>query len=384
MSTKEKFFHSGMPGAPTLSGTAGAIITVLDAVLKDGWGSVTVDSVVVASSVATVTRAAGISFVLDQVVLMAGATPSGLNGEKRALSVTATTFTFDATGISDQTATGTITAKVAPLGWDKPYSGTNLAAYRPADVTGLRMYLRVDHTSALTPRVVGYETMSDVNTGTGPFPTATQMSGGLYWPASHTANGTAVNWVIFGDHAGFYIGVQTNTAHTSGITVLYWFGDVIPKKSGDAYCCKISGANASLAAATSSTEDESYSGIAKTRTFLSRSVTQLGSSRAGTSYAPGLVSNQFSGGSSQVFVYPNTADNALYVVQPICAEGVTSNLAIRGLMPGLFLSPQNCVSFFAHLDRVLGVASLTGRAVYAVYLQGTPSLAFFDATGPWR
>src|SRR5574337_1895785 len=315
MSTKEKFYHSAMSGAPTLSGTAGALITVLDAVLKDGWGSVTLDSLVVASNVATVTRSAGIGFVVDQVVTIDGATPSGLNGEKRVLSVTATTFTFDATGISDQTATGTITAKVSPLGWDKPYSGTNLAAYRPSDVTGLRMYLRVDHTTALTPRVLGYETMSDINTGTGPFPTSTQMSGGLYWPASHTANGSAVNWVIFGDHAGFYIGVQTNSAHTAGITSIFYFGDEIPKKSGDAYSCKISGSGATLAATTSSTEDEAYSGIAKARTYVSRSVTQLGSSRAGTSYAPGLVANSFSGSSSQVFVYPNTADNSLYVVR---------------------------------------------------------------------
>jgi hypothetical protein len=33
-------------------------------------------------------------------------------------------------------------------------------------------------------RASGYESMSDVNTGTGPFPTAAQVAGGGYWEKS--------------------------------------------------------------------------------------------------------------------------------------------------------------------------------------------------------
>ena len=64
------------------------------------------------------------------MLLIAGASPAGLNGEQRVTSVTATQFTFAATE-SDQTATGTITSKIAPIGgWQKAFSGTNKAAYQ--------------------------------------------------------------------------------------------------------------------------------------------------------------------------------------------------------------------------------------------------------------
>src|SRR5574337_1555206 len=57
----------------------------------------------------------------------------------------------------------------SPAGWVKPYSGTNLAAYRAA--TGNQFYFRVDDSGTVEARISGYETMSDVNTGTGQFPT---------------------------------------------------------------------------------------------------------------------------------------------------------------------------------------------------------------------
>lgn len=66
----------------------------------------------------------------------------------------------------------------AAVGWTKAFSGTNMAAYKQSAGSN-QLYLRVDDTNATDARVVGYETMSDVNTGTGPFPTATQQSGGL-------------------------------------------------------------------------------------------------------------------------------------------------------------------------------------------------------------
>ena len=190
--TTVKYYHSAMSGVATLNGTAGSLISVLDACLVTGFNLKTADSLVVAGGIATLTISAGIgAFEVDAVALVAGATPSGLNGEKRVLSVTTNTITFAATGISDQTATGTITAKLAPAGWEKVYSGTNLAAYRSSDVSGTRMYMRVDDTGTTNARVVGYESMTDVNTGVMPFPTSLQQSGGYYWPKASAANGTA-------------------------------------------------------------------------------------------------------------------------------------------------------------------------------------------------
>ena len=123
MPNSVRFYDSTMSGAPALSGTAGALIGVLDGCLVDGFGSVTVNSLVVASNVATATVSAGHQFAMigntGPVIRIEGATPSGLNGDWRVTVTGATTFTFATTGISDQTATGMITAKRAPAGFEK-------------------------------------------------------------------------------------------------------------------------------------------------------------------------------------------------------------------------------------------------------------------------
>ncbi len=81
MSTAVKYYDSTMSGAPSLSGTAGALVGVLDACLVDGFGSVTVDSLTVASNVATATISGGHQFAMigntGPVITIAGANPSG-------------------------------------------------------------------------------------------------------------------------------------------------------------------------------------------------------------------------------------------------------------------------------------------------------------------
>ena len=71
--TSVKYFHSEMPGAPVMSGTAGSRIAVLDACLVDGWGLLTASSVVVAAGVATATFPTSHAFEPRTVALVAGA-----------------------------------------------------------------------------------------------------------------------------------------------------------------------------------------------------------------------------------------------------------------------------------------------------------------------
>ena len=51
--TSVKVFHSAMNGAPTLSGSAGALLSVLDSCLSDGWGSKTMTTGAISGGVAT-------------------------------------------------------------------------------------------------------------------------------------------------------------------------------------------------------------------------------------------------------------------------------------------------------------------------------------------
>jgi hypothetical protein len=202
--TSVKFFTSQMSGAPALPGVAGALIALLDACAKDGFDLKTLTSLTVAGGVATAAYTGTHSAMVDAVVLIAGVTggPSGwagLNGEQKITGKPGAASVTFATNLPDGIYTGTITMKMAPLGFAKPFSGVNLAAYRSLDPMSTGMYLRVDDTAAQTARVFGCESMSDINTYAGQFPTNAQMAGGGYWGKSSVANSVPVQWALIGD-----------------------------------------------------------------------------------------------------------------------------------------------------------------------------------------
>jgi hypothetical protein len=204
-----KWFSSAMGGASQVTNAAGQVISnILDPCLKDGFGTITLDSLVVSSGIATLTKSTGHGFLDYQVIEIAGATPSALNAQHRFTRTSATVGTFVATGISDQTATGTITAKTPGLGFAKTFSGTNLAAYKSGSAQSYGHLLRVDDSATSFPRVRGYATMSDINTGTDPYPTDALMSGGGYFPKSSTS--TARSWLLAGNDRGFFLNVDYN------------------------------------------------------------------------------------------------------------------------------------------------------------------------------
>ena len=398
-----KYYHSNMPGAPVLSGAAGALIAILDACLKDGFGLKTVDSLVIAGGVATMTISTGMTFEQDAVVQIAGITggAAALNGDRRLLSIAGNTATFDATGVSDQAAAGSITAKVSPLGWAKPFAGTNVGVYRATDPTSLGMYLRVDDTGTTTARVVGYETMSDVNTGTGPFPTSAQVAGGGYWEKSGAAGSTARNWIIVGDERAFYWWCVPNAATTvTSQGLLRGFGDLIPRRSTDGYAAFLQAEIASVVTSTSTMLDLSLMTNSTGGFYLMspRQQTGLGSATALYLYAESkrsTTAGNMKSGSPSGFVspYPNTADNALDLDRALAFESF--DYSVRGQLPGLLHLPQNVGFSFSTWDKIAGQGTLLGRKLMAIRTgtpgyttqnssSGSPGVVMIDITGPWR
>ena len=73
-------------------------------------------------------------------------------------------------------------------GWTKTV-GTNVAAYKQG-TGGSGMSLRVDNSVSAVgyARVVGYESMTDVNTGSNAFPLESQITGGAYLTLSITTD----------------------------------------------------------------------------------------------------------------------------------------------------------------------------------------------------
>lgn len=384
------YAHSAQTGAPSLSGTAGALIAVLDALLVNGFGGATVDSVVINAGIATVTRAAGHPFEVGMVAELSGATVSGgsINGKQKVLSVTSTTYTFDATGIANQTATGTISHKMAAAGWLKPYNATNIAAYKPADVTATGCMLRVDDTGTSVARAVGYETMSDVNTGTQPFPPASYLSAGLHWHKSSTADATVRPWIFVGDGKAFYLMIAYTAGSAASYAAQIAFGDYLSNKSGDAYGCMINGASS----ATSSTAgnnnswelDYGDSTLAGGPLHSPRSYSAVGSPvQLRKTFATLGTSNSGirSGASGNGVPFPNPADGGIYIAPINVVENASQ--CFRALLPGIYASPQAALTTsFNARDSVNGITNMAGKTLKAVTsFSGT---FFVDITGPWR
>lgn len=382
--TTVKYFHSDMSGAPVLSGSAGALIAVLDACLVNGFGSITLDSLVVAGGIATATRSAGQLFEKDAVVLVAGATPAGLNGQKRTLSISGTQFTFDATGISDQTATGTVTVKLAPAGWGKQYSGTNLAAYRSLDVASNMTVLRVDDTGTTSAKVVGYESMADINSGTNPYPSAAQLATGAFWDKSDTANATARKWMVFADSRFFYFCPGTYNP-SPNLYAQFTFGEAQSFKPADAYAGIILGgttSNSSTAQPGGTPGNAFYS--LNSAGWLQKDAAGLSASLACCLRLPGSTAFNAQSGATLFPPYPGTVHGSLFGMAIVVGEGNTISSDYRHTIPGaVFLGTSFAAGVLPSRAKLTAEGALAGRVLYFGEFGGGNRFAV-DIYGPWR
>lgn len=384
-----KTFDSTQAGAPVLSGTAGAKRAVAKACAIDGFGAGAVSTLVVAAGVATATYATAHPFRIGSAALYAGATPSGLNGEKSILSTTTFTVTFAATGIADGSATGTITSKMAPLGWTElfPSALANVLALKPSVPEATGCVLRIDDTGTTNARVRSYESLSDISTGLGPSPLDSQASGGLYWPKSGAASAAARPWFLVGDERGFYLAISPQGSDR--YTLLY-AGDIASLKSGDAYGCLITGNKTDQTAQTTAPDGCcGYSGrTERGGAYLSRAHTAIGQSvaaqRLGAHHNGGTADAYAGTAGYSVGTYPNGPNNGL-----MTGSLELHALGIRGTLPGLLHPVQDCGNTFSTGAIVEGTDDLAGRRLMAIrtappagaVVAGT---VFIDVTGPWE
>lgn len=393
MSQYVVWFDSSETGAPVLNNAAGALIAVLDACLVNGFNTKSITSLVVAGGVATATCAAhGFSGTYGKDLLLEGATPAGLNGRKALTYVDTNTFKFDATGISDQTATGTITAKRDPVGWVKQYAGTNKAIYKRGDVTATSMMLRVVDTAAAPAtttdaRVFMVETATDVDTYTGQAPTQAQLADGQYWnKGANTA--TAKQWSLVSDSKFFYLWTQYGTVllpnTPAGLVGNTFMGDFPSLKSGDAYNCVLDGSISNQAGSPGIVNYGVAVGLATTTgdmgCVVARGYGQTGGALAATQMG---ASNS---GSSGVFALsPSAVDSGFAMATgiPLMDASVTPR-PIRGYMPGLYHYYNYLPSL--HYTVIPDAVGVGGRKILSMNwcTGGIFGQAGFDLTGPWR
>lgn len=332
--TSVKWFHSDMPGAPTLRGEAGALIELLDACLINGFDPRTPDSITVAGEVATVTLSGGNPYDKHAVVAITGASLAGLNAEWRIATSTATTFTFACPGVADGAATGA-TVKRAPAGWSKPFSDVNVGVYQSLDPASTQLYLRLDDADQRWSRVRGYEQMTDANTGLAPFPTPEQFAlTNWTWPKSYTTGTLARSWVLVGDGRFFYwfpMWRENTLTIPNNCASVEFFGDISAFDENDRYGCVI----CAHAASSLSFPMESHPGVTGLVSagnyghVAARRASQLGGSAyTRISYPSGF-------GNWGGYGLPEVPAGGLVLGPPgLVWDGESSISPARGMMPG--------------------------------------------------
>ena len=248
-------------------------------------------------------------------------------------------------------------------GWTKAFSGTNLAAYRQG--AGSMCYLRVDDgTGSFKVKMRGYESMTDVNTGAGEFPTTTQLANGVY--AAIGTSTTAANkpWIVVADNKRFYLWVGASLTTAVDISTsttwqaLFFFGDIISFRPGDTYCCQIMGSD-------SAGNGRERFGLAEALasviagSFIERDAAQAAGAVSNGKYFDCYGANSSTiMGSTACVAYPDPITGGINLSRIHVSNGATVK-GIRGRLPGVF-APLNALPG-NNGDTFSGVGDLAGR-----------------------
>ena len=308
-------YRSTDAGAPTLTGLAGSLISVLDACLVDGYGS------------------------------------------------------------------------KSPAGWSKAFFGTNKAAYRmPAGVT-MRAYFRVED-GTYSGTIQGFETMTDVDTGPYPFPSATS-----YITKSTTASGASVAWLLITDGLTVYFFAYAAGSSANGVV----FGEFLSFKPGDVSPVFVQGrgtgdfnANGVHANAVTARSGLGVRGVSDgcglARAFSGEvggaifiPLSTAGARSTGTRLLSGFPGQE---------PYPNPVTNGFTAVPAYLWEQSGASYLMRGTYPGMYATIE-CTNTIADGSEVTGVSGLPGRTLMPVRIaSGSIGPAYFallfDITGPWQ
>lgn len=268
---------------------------------------------------------------------------------------------------------------VTTLGWSKAFSGTNTASYRAP--TGNRLYLGVDNSGTLNARVRGFETMTAagvaVASGTGPFPTDTQVSGGQYIYVSSDTS-TVRNWRFISDGTFFYFSSAYQGVNYGN---LFSFGDIVSYATADAYATVIGGE----ASASSASQGPYYvtnpgSVSSYGYSYTARNYTQVGVAvRSGKLFSLNIGAvHGILGQSSSGVTYPSLADGALYAQRVYSAE--TNYL--RGHFPGLW-APGHYLPF-TDGDTFTGSGDLAGRTFIVWSPTSNAFQVLLETSDTWR
>jgi hypothetical protein len=378
-------FDSTEPGAPTLNNANGSLVTVLRAILRDGFSVKAITSITVAAGVATVVCPNhGYACGVAQLLRITGASVPLLNGDKQPTLVDTNTFTYPAPGVANGSYTAT-DARRAPLSWTEEFTDGNRSIFKRSAVeaTGQMLYVQDNATAGATAthaRFWGIETATDLDTYTGKFPTEVQLPGGFYWQKGLNS-AAAKTWAAVGDDRFLWFMTEV-----SGVCTVVCFGDLSSYFPGDAYDCVVNGgtnntAGTSAPSASSFTQYTTTIASGNSGGYVAR-----GPNGSGTSLNCHMCGPGGSGsgviGSGAILNEPQTH---VPIGAPFhCMNLESSVRQIRGEYPGLAV--PLATQPYAHLQIVtVSGGAGAGRRYQAFRVSpGAISGQFLiDLDGPW-
>lgn len=380
-----RVYRSTDYGHPVLTGTAGDLFKVIDA-LVDGYGDNSISALTQTGGVATATCVNAHGMVLGRSAIrkISGANETGYNKEVTVTSTGTNTFTYPVAGGTPSTATGAPSVRCDGSGWTRPFPRVgNIGVYRQPTAGVNGRYLRIDDNAvANIARVVGYETMASLSSGTNAFPTETQFPGGMYFGKSSSSDAVERNWKLYCNGAIFYLVVNASGAADWSSAQTLAFGDYTTYASGDAYNTLLIGTTSPSVTASTFSSISAILNAAQVGHFSARSFSQIGTSVPmckGSDNFKGMGQTSLGSGGLQ---YPSSVDGGLYVAPVFLGETASPLTAsvLRGVLPGVY-NPLHTKPL-TNEDVWVPTGDLAGKTFEAVNLS-TGAQAFFEISDTW-
>ncbi|MGB0732111.1 MAG: hypothetical protein ACPGPF_00050 [Pontibacterium sp.] len=357
-----QYLTSDLTGAPQLTHEAGSLIAVLDAVLVNGWGLTTVDALTFDSSTGqcTATFNSGHPFATDRIITITGSDQAAYNGEHRIEAKTSTTVVFTpATTPTANTATGAMSVKFSPLGWERTFddgAGTK-ALYQPAaasrstncgimldDTNTAQNYSYLSAYHALVRGVVNPHGIDDWDEQINDGDESSVSFGGWIRKTDGTSASDNRRWVVVGNDRFFYLIVKHQSSQSYDSAVVYAFGEFESYRAGDEYNFFFMAGNCNYQSYNCTNDFGVFDGSGTESRLIARGVDQqIGKSYTAFSFyrAGNLNYLPISATSSGAFLYPNPVNGELVYSYPV--ELLESKLNsftaqytnLRGVLPGL-------------------------------------------------
>jgi hypothetical protein len=274
----------------------------------------------------------------------------------------------------------------AAAGWTEAHSGTNKAAFRQGvgPVGSTQAYFRVDDSGPgagthKEGRIRGFGAMTDVDTGTDPFPTVAQMANGGFFRKSTTADATARAWKCWATHRSFIMLIATGDTANTWYPIV--FADSYSWTASDAYR-QILLARGTENVATADTIDQLAAdiGTAQAGQYIMRSDTGLGSSvnigKHGNKAWNSIAATMAGGGMTSGAINRSGANVPLYPVH------IHHDTYIRGIIPFLYCTAVTAAAV-ADGNTIDGIGDQTGKTFEIVKSTPTSGGIMIVLTSDW-